>query len=145
MLFTLAPSDLNSLLRSLSEDELKELAGYLSGLKLEPREKILRAVAADPAKMQILASRSVRERIIASSDQSAAVDMMLEPSAGLSTTAFIKDAKLVWEGRVAPFLLWDKHPQAVAIAGFMALILLVWLGRLFRPRRASGAPPAAAA
>ena len=66
MLFTLGPSDLNGLLRSLSEDELKAFAGYLSGLKLEPREKILRAVAADPAKMQILASRSVREQIIAS-------------------------------------------------------------------------------
>lgn len=145
MLFTLAPSDLNSLLRSLSEDELKALAGYLSGLKLEPREKILRAVAADPAKMQVLASRSVRERIIASSDQSAAADMMLEPPAGLSTKAFIKDAKLVWDGRVAPLLLWDKHPQAVSIVGIMCLILLVWLGRLFRPRRMSGAPPAAAA
>ena len=144
MLFTLGPSDLNGLLRSLSEDELKALAGYLSGLKLEPREKILRAVAADPAKMQILASRSVRERIIASSDQSAAADMMLEPAAGLSTKAFIKDAGLVWDGRVAPLLLWDKHPQAVSIIGFLGFILLVWFGRLFRPRRMSGAPPAAA-
>ena len=144
MLFTLGPSDLNGLLRSLSEDELKALAGYLSGLKLEPREKILRVVAADPAKMQILASRSVRERIIASSDQSAAADMMLEPAAGLSTKAFIKDAGLVWDGRVAPLLLWDKHPQAVSIIGFLGFILLVWFGRLFRPRRMSGAPPAAA-
>jgi hypothetical protein len=143
MLFTLGPSDLNGLLRSLSEDELKALAGYLSGLKLEPREKILRVVAADPAKMQILASRSVRERIIASSDQSAAADMMLEPAAGLSTKAFIKDAGLVWDGRVAPLLLWDKHPQAVSIIGFLGFILLVWFGRLFRPRRMSGAPPAA--
>ena len=144
MLFTLGPSDLNGLLRSLSEDELKALAGYLSGLKLEPREKILRAVAADPAKMQILASRSVRERIIASSDQSAAADMMLEPAAGLSTKAFIKDAGLVWDGRVAPLLLWEKHPQAVSIICFLGFILLVWFGRLFRPRRMSGAPPAAA-
>ncbi len=143
MLFTLGPSDLNGLLRSLSEDELKALAGYLSGLKLEPREKILRVVAADPAKMQILASRSVRERIIASRDQSAAADMMLEPAAGLSTKAFIKDAGLVWDGRVAPLLLWDKHPQAVSIIGFLGFILLVWFGRLFRPRRMSGAPPAA--
>ena len=143
MLFTLGPSDLNGLLRSLSEDELKALAGYLSGLKLGPREKILRVVAADPAKMQILASRSVREQIIASSDQSAAADMMLEPAAGLSTKAFIKDAGLVWDGRVAPLLLWDKHPQAVSIIGFLGFILLVWFGRLFRPRRMSGAPPAA--
>ncbi len=138
MLFTLSSSELNSLLRSLSEDELKALAGYLSGLRPEPREKVLQVVAAEPAKMQILASQRVRERIIASSDQSAAVEMMLAPPAGLSTKAFVGDATLVWDGRVAPLLLWDKHPQIVSILGFLGLILLFWLGRLFRPRRVSG-------
>ncbi|WP_156150661.1 hypothetical protein [Hyphomicrobium sp. 99] len=140
MLFTLSSGDLDSLLRSLSEDELRELAGYLSGLKPGPREKVLRAVSADPAKMQILASRRVRERIIASSDQGAAADMMLAPAAGYSTKVLGDDLKLVWDGRVAPLLLWDKHPQAVAGAGLIGLILLAWLARLFRPRRVSGAP-----
>lgn len=138
MLFTLKSDSLNSLLRSLSEDELKALAGYLSGLKPEPREKVLEAVAAEPAKMQILASHRVRDRIINSNDQSAAVDMMLAPPAGFSTGVVLKDVRLVWDGRVAPLLLWDKHPQAVGIAGFLALVLLFWLGRLFRPRRISG-------
>jgi hypothetical protein len=138
MLFTLNSDNLNSLLRSLSEDELKALAGYLSALKPEPREKILAAVAAQPAKMQILASHRVRERIIASSDQSAAVDMMLTPAAGVSTDALIHDVRLVWDGRVAPLLLWDKHPQAVGLAGLLGLVVLFWFGRLFRPRRVSG-------
>jgi len=138
MLFTLKSESLNSLLRSLSDDELKALAGYLSGLKPEPREKVLEAVAAEPAKMQILASHRVRDRIISSNDQSAAVDMMLAPPAGFSTGVVLKDVRLVWDGRVAPLLLWDKHPQAVGIAGFLALVLLFWLGRLFRPRRISG-------
>jgi hypothetical protein len=138
MLFTLNSDDLSSLLRSLSEDELTALAGYLSGLKPEPREKVLQAVASEPAKMQILASRRVRERIIASSDQSAAVDMMLAPAGGLSAKAIVHDVSLVWEGRVAPLLLWDKRPQAVAIAAFLGLVLLYWLSRLFRPRRISG-------
>lgn len=137
MLFTLNSPNLDSLLRSLSEDELKALAGYLSGLKPAPREKVLQVVAAEPAKMQILASYRVREQIIASGDQLAAVDMMLAPDNGLSTKAVIQDAKLVWEGRVAPLLLWDKHPRAVALAGFLALIFLIWLARLFRPRRLS--------
>ncbi|MBN9246582.1 MAG: hypothetical protein J0I81_03885 [Hyphomicrobium sp.] len=140
MLFTLGSSDLDSLLRSLSEDELRALAGYLSGLKPGPREKVLRAVSADPAKMQVLASRRVRERIIASSDQGAAADMMLAPAAGYSTKVLGDDIKLVWEGRVAPLLLWDKHPQAIVGAGLIGLILLAWLARLFRPRRISGAP-----
>lgn len=88
--------------------------------------------------MEILASRQVRERIIASRDQDAAVDMMLAPSAGLSLQAFGQDAALVWDGKVAPLLLWDKHPRVVALAGFLGLILLFWLARLFRPKRVSG-------
>ena len=79
-LFTLNSDDLNTLLKALSGDELKALAGYLEGLQPGPRDKVLKAVAADPAKMQILATGSVRERIIASSDQAAAADMMLEPA-----------------------------------------------------------------
>lgn len=138
ILFTLSSSDLNNLLRSLSEDELKALAAYLSGLKPEPREKVLRAVANEPAKMQVLQSQRVRERIIASRDQGAAVDMMLAASSNLSPKAFVDDAELVWDGRVDPLLLWDKHPQPVALAGLLALIFLVWLARLFRPRRVSG-------
>jgi hypothetical protein len=135
-LFSLSAGDLNALLKALSEDQLRSLAGYLKGLQQGPRDKVLKAVAADPAKMQILVSSRVRERIIASSDQAAAADMMLEPASGLSPRAFADDAKLVWEGRVAPLLLWDKHPQSLAVAGLVALIFLAWLARLFRPRRA---------
>ena len=97
----------------------------------------MQVVAAEPAKMQILASHRVRERIIASSDQLAAVDMMLAPDSGLSSKALFQDTELVWDGRVAPLLLWDKHPRAVALAGFLSLILLIWLARLFRPKRIS--------
>jgi hypothetical protein len=137
MLFTLDSDNLNNLLRSLSEDELKALAGYLSGLKPKPREKVLQVIAAQPAKMQILASHRVRERIISSSDQLAAVEMMLAPADGLSTKDLLHDGRLVWDGRVAPLLLWDKRPQVVGIGGVLGLILLFWLGRLFRPRRIS--------
>src|SRR6185312_10649007 len=133
---------LNALLRSLSEDELRALAGYLDGLKPGPRERVLKAIAASPAKMQLLASRRVRERIIASSDQTAAADMMLEPASGLSPRAFIDDVRLAWEGRVVPLLIWDKHPQALILAGFLGLIVLVWLTRLFRPRRLPPTPAA---
>jgi hypothetical protein len=137
LLFTLNSNDLNILLRSLSEDELKELAGYLSGLRPEPRQKVLEAIAAQPAKMQVLAAHRVRDRIIGSRDQLAAVNMMLTPSDQLSSEELLHDATLVWEGRVAPLLMWDKHPQTVSIAGVLGLILLFWLLRLFRPRRIS--------
>ena len=139
-LFNLTSDDLNALLKALSGDELKALAGYLRGLQPGPRDKVLKAVAADPAKMQILATGSVRERIIASNDQAAAADMMLEPASGLSLQEFIEDAKLVGQGRVAPLLLWDKHPWSVALTGLAILIFLAWISRLFRPRTRPQAP-----
>jgi hypothetical protein len=139
-LFNLNSDDLNALLKALSGDELKALAGYLRGLQPGPRDKVLKAVAADPAKMQILATGSVRERIIASNDQAAAADMMLEPASGLSPQEFIEDAKLVGQGRVAPLLLWDKHPWSVALTGLAILIFLAWISRLFRPRTRPQAP-----
>jgi hypothetical protein len=135
MLFTLRADSLDSLLRSLSEDELTALSGYLSGLRPEPRAKVLEAIADKPANMRILASRRVRERIIASGDQSAAIDMMLAPSQSFSVRQTVADFQLVWEGKVAPLLLWDKHPLTVVGAGLGALILLFWIARLFRPRR----------
>lgn len=143
-LFSLDSGNLALLLRSLSGDELKSLAGYLDGLRPVPREKVLKAIAADPAKMQLLASRSVRERIIASRDQGAAAEMMLRPSSGLSPGAAIDDARLAWNGRVVPLLLWDKHPHVIILAGFLALILIAWFGRLLRPRRAAQTPSAGA-
>jgi hypothetical protein len=139
-LFNLTSDDLNALLKALSGDELKALAGYLRGLQPGPRDKVLKAVAADPAKMQILATGSVRERIIESNDQAAAADMMLEPASGLSPREFIEDAKLVGQGRVAPLLLWDKHPWSVALTGLTILIFLAWISRLFRPRTRPPAP-----
>ena len=139
-LFNLTSDDLNALLKALSGDELKALAGYLRGLQPGPRDKVLKAVAADPAKMQILATGSARERIIASNDQAAAADMMLEPASRLSPREFIEDAKLVGQGRVAPLLLWDKHPWSVALTGLTILIFLAWISRLFRPRTRPPAP-----
>lgn len=134
-LFSLDVTDLNLLLRSLSEDEIESLAGYLDGLRPGPREAVLKTIAASPAKMQLLASRSIREGIIASQDQEMAARMMLADSSGLSPRAVVDDARLVFDGRVAPSLLWSKHPQAIVAAGLLSLIVLAWFARLFRRRR----------
>ena len=76
-LFELQDADLKNLARSLTEDELSSLSRYLTGLQKEPREHVLRAVAANPAKIHSLSSERVRQAVVASADQSAAVSMML--------------------------------------------------------------------
>lgn len=138
VLFSLDNSDLMSLARNLSDGELKTLASYMNGLQGAPRERVLRAVAANPAKMQALAPGPVRDAILASRDQAAAADMMLRASDGFSPRAFADDARLVWEERVSPWLLWHRHPLGVLASGLGVLIMLTWLRRLFRRR-----PPAA--
>jgi hypothetical protein len=134
-LFELDDKDLKSLAHSLTESELATLSGYLTGLSPEPRERVLRAVAANPALMQSLASDRVRTAVVASADQSAAVGMMLRVNAGLDPTAIMDDVSLVTDGRVSPVLIWEKHPLAVVAALVLILLALLMLRRLLFPRR----------
>ncbi len=124
-LFELNDNDLKNLARSLTEDELSSLSRYLTGLQKEPRERVLQAVAANPARIHSLSSDRVRQAVIASTDQSAAVSMMLRSGGGLDPGVIAQDVRLVADGRVSPILLWEKHP--LAIAGFVLVLLLVLL------------------
>ncbi|MEQ1710904.1 MAG: hypothetical protein ABL908_05835, partial [Hyphomicrobium sp.] len=133
-LFALDTAELKSLAKSLSEAELGTLASYITGLQPAPRERVLKTVARSAGAMQVLASAQVRDAIIASPDQMAAVDMMLR-APGLNPKATIADARLVWDGKINPWLMWSKHPVAVGFAGVIALFVVLFFMRLFRPRR----------
>jgi hypothetical protein len=138
-LFSLETAELRSLAKSLSETELTTLASYLNGLQPGPRELVLRTVAADPSRMQVLASSHVRDAIIASADQGAAVNMMLQRVTAFAPRTLVHDLDLAWRGRVSPRLLWDKHPAGIAFSALLAGLLGLWLKRLFRPRRTAAA------
>ncbi len=150
-LMDLQAAELKNLARSLNEQELETLARYLTGLQKEPREAVLKAVAASPAKMQRLASDRVRDAILASRDQGAAVTMMLRDGGAIDPLAVARDLRDGWDGRIAPQLVLEKHPGALIGLGVAALVLLLMLRRLFRPRTrrpggpSAGAPPAAPA
>lgn len=139
-LLELKDDELKSLARSLTEAELSTLSRYLTGLDKEPREKILQAVAADPKKMQALASERVRSAIVASSDQTAAVDMMLRNTAALDPEDILNDLRLTADGRIKPVLVWEKHPVVIVAAAFALLVLLLLLRRLLFPRRRTRTP-----
>jgi len=141
-LFSLPDTDLDMLARNLSSSELATLASYLTGLEPAPRERVLRAVAMSPSKMQVLARERVRDAIISSPDQSEAVGMMLETTAAFSPRVFAHDVRLAAEGKINPILLWDKHPVGVGLAAFLAFVLLMWLMRVFRRPGSAAAPPA---
>ncbi len=144
-LFELDGSHLKALARVFGDRELETLASYLTGLAREPRESILKAAAKTPTRMQVLASQRVRDAIIGSADQAAAVAMMLRAEAGLDAGKVREDVQAVLDGRIKPILLWDRHPMAVSVAGILALLLLLLMLRLVsgvrRPRPGAAATP----
>lgn len=144
ILFELDDPGLVKLARSLDEPQLESLARYLSALEKGPAQRVLSVVAQTPARMAELASPRVREAIIASRDQGAAVGMMLYVMSMPEPTVLLAHARLVLEGQVSPVLLWEKHAVVLVIAGLLALILLALLKRLLfppRPRIYMQSPP----
>jgi hypothetical protein len=136
-LFELDTGELRSLARSLDDAELGSLSRYLTGLDKGPAQRVLRAVAQTPSRMAELARPRVQDAILASSDQAAAVGMMLQASSMPDVSLLLDHTRLVLEGRVSPLLLWVKHPVAIVGSIIALLVLLVLLKRLLlgtRPR-----------
>jgi hypothetical protein len=134
-LFELDSPALVKLARSLDEPQLESLARYLTALEKGPAQRVLSVVAQSPARMADLASPRVREAVIASRDQGAAVAMMLQVASLLDPYAPVAHARLVLDGRVSPLLLWEKHPIVLVAAALFLLLLLAVLKRLLFPAR----------
>lgn len=130
VLFDVDDGDLKMLARGVTETELESLAGYMTGLEKSASQRVLRAVAQSPIKMQSLAPPSVRNAVLASRDQSAAIGMMLRSTSSLDPGSVIEDFGLAWNGRVSPILLWEKHPEMVGILALLAFFILMLLNRL---------------
>jgi hypothetical protein len=133
-LFELDPANLTALARALSEQELSALSGYLTGLATKPRAQILAAVAKAPAKMKVLAIARVRDAVLASSDQAAAVDMMLRDGSG-TATQIGDDLRAAIDGRISGWLILDRHPMILALSIVPLFVVLLLLRRIFMPRR----------
>ena len=109
---------------------LDSLSRYLTSLDKASAQRMLRAVAQTPARMAELGKPRVRDAIIASSDQAAAVGMMLQADTLPDPTQMLEHLKLVLQGRVSPWLMWEKHPASLLGTGVLALLLLLLTRRL---------------
>jgi hypothetical protein len=137
ILFELDAGELRTLARSLDESELDSLSRYLSVLSTAPAQRLLRAVVQSPSRMAELAKPAVRDAVIASPDQLAAVGMMLQTSTVPNPGVVFEHAQLVLDGRIAPRLLWEKHAVAMVIAAVLSSLFALLLWRLLvgaRPR-----------
>jgi len=135
VLFELDTGELKGLARSLEEGELDSLSRYLTALGAAPAQRLLRVVVQSPQRMAELARPGVRDGIIASSDQLAAVGMMLQNNTLPNPGEVLDHVQLVLDGRISPRLLWEKHAFVLAIAGLLSLLATVLLWRLLRGPR----------
>jgi hypothetical protein len=135
-LFELETAELKSLARVLDETQLDSLSRYLTNLDKTSAQRVLRAVAQTPARMAELGKPRVREAILASSDQAAAVGMMLQASSLPDPNLILEHLRLVLDGRVSPLLLWEKHPASLVVTAFLAFALLLMMKRLLFGTRA---------
>jgi hypothetical protein len=136
-LFELPANDVKSLARALDETQLDSLSRYLTGLDKSSALRVLQVVAQTPARMAELGRPMVRDAILSSSDQAAALGMMLQTSTVPDPTVLLTHAQLVLDGRVSPMLLWEKHALWLSAAAVLSLLLVAVLKRLLigtRPR-----------
>ncbi|MEM7776652.1 MAG: hypothetical protein AAF732_13660 [Pseudomonadota bacterium] len=135
-LFELSDPKLKLLSRSLTEEELGALSGYIGGLNRPAQTFVLETVAAKPARMQLLADTPVRNAVLASKDQRFAVEMLLQETSIFDIDTIVRDTTAAWNGRIQPRLLWDRHPSAAIALGVATLLLLLILrSLLFSGRR----------
>lgn len=137
-LFELSDQELQVLARALPGNELEALAAYLTGLDKPAAQKVLQTVAKEPVRMKQLAQGWVRDAILASRNQLAAVDMMLRADRAFDFALIRQDVQLAASGQVSPLLLLDRHPFASGGLGLSSVVFLLMLRRLFGRRRNTG-------
>jgi hypothetical protein len=131
LLFELDPKVLTAAARGIDETGLTVLASYLAGLDPQSRRLLLDR-ASDIAILKSLTNPRIRDAVVASRDQAAALAVVLRPEGADTAQDLQNDARLVWERQIDARLLWYRHPILVALSALAIVILLLLVRRLFR-------------
>jgi hypothetical protein len=140
ILLEMERANLVTLARTLTETELQNLARYLTGLEPDASQRVLRVIGASPAKMRNIATTQIRDGILASRDQAAAIGMMLSDTPIFDVVSIYRHVEMVWLGRVNPVLIWAKHPGVVIALAVLLIIVLSMLRSLLFGRRRKTPP-----
>lgn len=135
VLFEVDNLALSEILRTHDEKDLTVLATYIMGLKPTPRQNFLAFVTKDPHRFDLVKSPQIRDSVLKSVDQKAALEILLRDPDSISWGTLKNDLQLVLNGMVTPQLLWHIHPYLVASAILFLLVIILLMHRLFTPIR----------
>jgi hypothetical protein len=142
-LLELDDAALVKLTKNLDAPQLDALASYITGLAKPAGQLVLKTVAQAPGRMQLLATPRVRDGVLRSRDQLAAIEMVLKQGPTFEPDVIAHDVRLIVDGKISPVLMLDRHPTALAVAAGLSFILLLMMRRLlFGRRRAKAFVPA---
>jgi len=123
--------------RRLNDQQLSAFAEYERRLEPAAARLLLRSVTEDPSVMKQLSGSGLRQAIIDSRNQLSALEMILHDEASLvSYGRILKDFDLVKDGTVAYRVFWERYWLSILLGGFVLLLFLSWLRRLFFGRPA---------
>ncbi len=134
-LLRLPPAQVRGLASRLDEDELLALARYQGELSASAARALLDGVAADPQRMARLARPGLQTAVLASRDEAAAIDMLLNPGGSFSLFGLASSFGKVRDGQVEPRVFVEAYLWTMFVAAAGGLILLLVLFRLIRGRR----------
>lgn len=133
-ILSLPGDQMRDLARRLNDRQLAAFADYERNLEPTAARRLLRAVVEDPTVMMELTAEGLRDAILKSRDQLAALNMIIHEDASLTSlfdyTRIFRDAQLVQNGVVSFRVFWERYWAAVLLGGFLLLVVLSWLRRL---------------
>jgi hypothetical protein len=115
----------------LNTQQLTAFADYKRNLQPAAAKRLLGLAMEDPTIMQGLSGEGLRQAVIGSRDQLAALNMLIHEDANLvSYGSIVKDAGLVRDGAVGYRVFWERYWLSIVAAGFVLLVLFSWIRRL---------------
>jgi hypothetical protein len=132
LILSLPGDQMRDLARRLSDRQLAALAQYERGLEPAAAKRLLREVTETPSLMQGLEGEGLRQAILNSRDQLAALNMVIRDDASLflGYGRVMKDVELVRDGAVGYRVFWERYWTFIALASLVLLVLLSSLRRL---------------